>query len=176
MSTRYVYALIDVRDDSVRYIGVTKDTFARFDQHMVEAGRETPKGLWLSELQELGLYPRLEILETVTGTRRAALERERYWTVKFVRLGAPLVNVTAVNNPFPLQFDEEATIVELRRDLGWSQNELARRARLNPNTVRKAENGEPISGQTATAIAEAFSEAFGKRILVRDIEELNVTI
>jgi transcriptional regulator with XRE-family HTH domain len=50
-----------------------------------------------------------------------------------------------------------ATIAELRRDLGWSQNELARRARLNASTVRKAENGEPVSGQTANAIADAFS-------------------
>lgn len=69
-----------------------------------------------------------------------------------------------------------ATIVEYRRDLGWSQRELARRARLDPNTVRKAENGETVSGQTANAIAEAFSEAFGKRILVRDIDGLNVAI
>jgi transcriptional regulator with XRE-family HTH domain len=69
-----------------------------------------------------------------------------------------------------------ATIVDMRRDLGWSQNELARRARLNANTVRKAENGEPVSGQTANAIAEAFSEAFGQRIFVRDIEGLNVAI
>ncbi len=68
-----------------------------------------------------------------------------------------------------------ATIVELRRDLGWTQLELARRARLNPNTVRKAESGEPVSGPTATAIAEAFSEAFGQQILVRDIQGLNVT-
>ncbi|MBA2288560.1 MAG: helix-turn-helix transcriptional regulator [Ktedonobacteraceae bacterium] len=69
-----------------------------------------------------------------------------------------------------------ATVVELRRDLGWSQNELARRSRLNANTVRKAENGEPISGQTANAIVEAFSEAFGKRMLVRDIDGLNVAV
>lgn len=69
-----------------------------------------------------------------------------------------------------------STIVGYRRDLGWSQRELARRARLDPNTVRKAENGGLVSGQTANAIAEAFSEAFGKRILVRDIEGLNVSI
>jgi len=69
-----------------------------------------------------------------------------------------------------------ATIVELRRDLGWTQLELARQARLNPNTVRKAESGEPVSGPTAAAIAEAFSKAFGQQILVRDIEGLNVSL
>ncbi len=68
------------------------------------------------------------------------------------------------------------TIVEYRRELGWSQRELARQARLDPNTVRKAENGETVSSQTALAIAEAFSEALGRRVLVRDIDDLNVSI
>lgn len=67
-----------------------------------------------------------------------------------------------------------ATIIELRRGLGWTQTELARQARLSANTVRKAENGEQISGGTAQAISEAFSEAYGRRILVRDIEGMNV--
>jgi transcriptional regulator with XRE-family HTH domain len=67
-----------------------------------------------------------------------------------------------------------STVVELRQGLGWSQSELARRARLSANTVRKAERGEEISGGTATAIAEALSEAYGRRILVKDIEGLNV--
>ncbi len=68
------------------------------------------------------------------------------------------------------------TIVEYRRELGWSQRELARRARLDPNTVRKAESGEPISSQTALAIAEALSEALGRKLLVRDIDDLNVSL
>lgn len=68
-----------------------------------------------------------------------------------------------------------ATVIDLRQGLGWSQTELARKARLSANTVRKAENGEPVSGGTAQAIAEALSEAYGCRILVKDIEGLNVT-
>ena len=68
------------------------------------------------------------------------------------------------------------TIIECRRRLGWSQRELSRRAQLDPNTVRKAENGQAVSSQTALAIAEAFSEAFGRRILVEDIEGLNVAL
>ncbi|WP_165423515.1 helix-turn-helix domain-containing protein [Ktedonosporobacter rubrisoli] len=68
------------------------------------------------------------------------------------------------------------TIKYYRRILGWSQYDLARLARLNPNTVRKAENGKPISGQTAIAIVDAFNEALGEHMLVRDIEGLNVTV
>jgi transcriptional regulator with XRE-family HTH domain len=68
------------------------------------------------------------------------------------------------------------TIMDYRRRLGWSQRELARRARLDYNTVRKAENGSPVSGRTAYSIAEAFSEALGERVLVEDISGLNAKL
>jgi transcriptional regulator with XRE-family HTH domain len=68
------------------------------------------------------------------------------------------------------------TILEYRQILGWSQRELARRTRLDYNTVRKAESGQPVSGRTAVTIAEAFTEALGERILVTDIEGLNVSL
>jgi transcriptional regulator with XRE-family HTH domain len=66
------------------------------------------------------------------------------------------------------------TVVEYRQGLGWSQVELARRSRLSANTVRKAESGDPVSAGSATAIAEALSEGYGRKILVRDISGLNV--
>ena len=68
------------------------------------------------------------------------------------------------------------TILAYRRRLGWSQRELARRTGLDYNTVRKAESGEPVSGRTAVAIAEAFAQALGERVLVEDIEGLNVSL
>ena len=68
------------------------------------------------------------------------------------------------------------TIQDYRKDLGWSQAELARQAKLNPNTVRKAENGDEVSSQSALAIAEAFSRALEQRILVRDIDNLKVRV
>ncbi|MBV9468252.1 MAG: helix-turn-helix transcriptional regulator [Abitibacteriaceae bacterium] len=67
------------------------------------------------------------------------------------------------------------TIEDYRRRLGWSQRELARRARLDYNTVRKAESGDPVSGRTAFSIAEAFAQALGERVLVEDIEDLKVS-
>jgi len=68
------------------------------------------------------------------------------------------------------------TIEEYRRRLGWSQRELAKRSNLDYNTVRKAESGGPVSGRTGVAIAEAFSDALGERVLVSDIEGLNVVL
>ncbi len=68
------------------------------------------------------------------------------------------------------------TIEEYRTELGWSQAELSRQAKLNPNTVRKAENGEEVSSQTALALTSAFSNALGRKILVRDIDGLIVKV
>lgn len=67
------------------------------------------------------------------------------------------------------------TIIEYRQGLGWSQIELARRSRLSANTVRKAESGGEVSGATATSIAEALTDGYGRKILVKDIEGLNVS-
>lgn len=67
------------------------------------------------------------------------------------------------------------TISEYRRMLAWSQRELAKRANLDYNTVRKAESGEVVASRSALAIAEAFSEALGVRVLATDIEGLNVS-
>ncbi len=68
------------------------------------------------------------------------------------------------------------TIEDYRRELGWSQAELSRQAKLNSNTVRKAENGEEVSSQTALALVSAFSNALGRKLLVRDIDGLIVKV
>ncbi|MBV8822759.1 MAG: helix-turn-helix transcriptional regulator [Ktedonobacteraceae bacterium] len=65
---------------------------------------------------------------------------------------------------------------DYRRRLGWSQAELARRAKLNANTVRKAENSEPVSSATAVAIVEALAQALREQILVEDIDNLKVIL
>ena len=62
----------------------------------------------------------------------------------------------------------------LRIDLGWTQKMLAREAGLDPAIVSRAERGINISAPSAKKIADAFSKAYGKAILVGDIEDLNV--
>lgn len=68
------------------------------------------------------------------------------------------------------------TLLEYRRKLGWSLSELTRRAGLDFNTTKRAENGEPVSSRTATALARAISEGLGQTILPSDIDGLNVNI
>lgn len=68
-----------------------------------------------------------------------------------------------------------STIVELREALGWNQAYLAKQSGLTPNTVRKAETGEVVSSTTARMIAESLSRAYGRLILVKDLDGLNVS-
>lgn len=68
------------------------------------------------------------------------------------------------------------TILEYRTRLGWSQRELSRQAKIDYNSVRKAEQGQPIAARTALAIANAFSSALGERVLVEDITGINVSL
>ena len=66
------------------------------------------------------------------------------------------------------------TLSEYCAQLGWDQAEFARRAGITVNTARKALNGEAISSRVARDIADALTNAYGKRILVGDIDDLNV--
>jgi transcriptional regulator with XRE-family HTH domain len=68
------------------------------------------------------------------------------------------------------------TLREYRESLGWSQAELARRAGLDVQSARRAEDGEQIQGRTANAIAQALSAALGRTIQIRDIDGLNVRV
>src|SRR6266851_8039644 len=96
-----IYGLVDPRDSSTRYIGVSKQPNARMRAHTRHRGGD--KGKWLKELKELGLTPQVEVLETITNSRDAeaiATEREQHWISKFVGEGIALLNVAGVTKPY----------------------------------------------------------------------------
>jgi transcriptional regulator with XRE-family HTH domain len=47
-------------------------------------------------------------------------------------------------------------VARLRNERGWSQQELARRANVNKETVNRLENGRDFTGRTLAAIARAL--------------------
>jgi transcriptional regulator with XRE-family HTH domain len=47
----------------------------------------------------------------------------------------------------------------LRKQLGWTQEELGARAELSARVIAKAESGQSVSRRTVDALADAFSEA-----------------
>lgn len=65
------------------------------------------------------------------------------------------------------------TLTELRESIPLSIPELARRADIDAQTVRNAEEGKRVTARVARALAAALSEALGKPITAKDIEGLN---
>jgi hypothetical protein len=58
----YLYALVDPRDGSWRYIGITKQPKVRH-RHHINAEMKTAKGRWISELKSLGLKPKFVAIQ-----------------------------------------------------------------------------------------------------------------
>jgi ribosome-binding protein aMBF1 (putative translation factor) len=69
---------------------------------------------------------------------------------------------------------EKMTIKEYRLQLGWSINELARRAGVAPRTVKRMEQGEAVYDYIAAQVAKALADATGQRITINDLDGLAI--
>jgi len=189
---RYVYALIDPRDDTVRYVGVTRDVYFRLSRHVKDAPKMDRKGAWISELEQLGLSPELEILETVeleaieidADIDVVALEREKYWIHEFLKSGAPLLNISSLSQTQPRRPTRPRTDVqdtppltpfaEARVRARITVTQLCTEADVSTFVVHKIERDEPVSGPLASRLCRVLSryldepvtyESLGIRIL-----------
>lgn len=88
---RIIYALIDPRDNSIRYVGQTKTPHKRLMQHMSQDYAQGAKKQWLDELTAARLVPIMQICERVQGAQKALL-REAETIRRFISEGAMLVN------------------------------------------------------------------------------------
>lgn len=86
-----VYRLIDPRNQSTRYVGLTENLLTRFIQHLRCVDKNARKNDWVHELDSLGLVPIAEQLELITD-RSIAAKRERYWMQHYRYLGHDLFN------------------------------------------------------------------------------------
>jgi hypothetical protein len=89
--TNFIYALVDPRNNAVRYVGKSNEPKARFFIHMHYECSNGHKQNWLNQLKRLGLLPVMEIIEEC-GEDWA--DRERYWISYHRRTGAKLTNLT----------------------------------------------------------------------------------
>jgi len=90
-STVYIYALIDPRDERVRYVGQTVNPARRFRSHLADKSVSTPKRDWLDELLLLGLMPIMEVVEECQ--KGTVDEKEVYWIAYYRNLNTDLLNV-----------------------------------------------------------------------------------
>jgi transcriptional regulator with XRE-family HTH domain len=66
------------------------------------------------------------------------------------------------------------TLREMRLDLGWTVSKLADEAGVTRQVISNAEKGDSIRADTAKAIADALSKAYGREIKSYQIDELNI--
>jgi transcriptional regulator with XRE-family HTH domain len=67
-----------------------------------------------------------------------------------------------------------ATLRQYRLDLGWTISKLAEESGITRQSVSTAERGGMIQADTAKAIADALSRAYGREIKSWEIEGLNI--
>jgi predicted GIY-YIG superfamily endonuclease len=91
-----IYALVDPRDQSSRYIGITEDVYQRMRQHSRCEGNNERKNAWIKELQKEQLMFIMHSLEKVK-TVEQALEREQHWIQYYLQQGANLTNRAGIS-------------------------------------------------------------------------------
>ena len=93
MKTTYIYALIDPRNNHVRYIGKANDPYDRYINHFNSArDKNTHKRSWINSVRNDGFRPELLILDKVP------LDKWQWWETFYISLyqtyGFKLVNYT----------------------------------------------------------------------------------
>jgi len=66
------------------------------------------------------------------------------------------------------------TLDDYRIACRWSKAEMARQAKVDVATVKRAMKGTPVSLDTARKLASAISEGLGNSISYTQIEGLNI--
>ena len=89
----HIYALIDPRYETVRYVGWTMNPARRLRAHCASAERtQSHKGHWLRSLLAAGLRPTMSIVEDGEGDGWQIAERK--WIAHYRSAGARLTNAT----------------------------------------------------------------------------------
>ncbi len=170
---RVIYALLDPRDESVRYIGTAIDPTGRLKKHMREKrDAHTPKGRWLAELQRQNMEPIVCVLES-NLTFIGAFAREEYWISEFLKAGVNLTNTVIPKDRSRMQ-PSPVGLRHLRIDLRVSQEGISCRTRtLSATTIRSAEEGKRVAYDTAIQILDAvnalLSEAGKPMVTLEDL-------
>ncbi len=99
-----IYALVDPRDHTTRYVGRSDDVQYRLYHHLHGIGDSRQTRRWIKELLQQGLSPILQILETIEATSNPlekAREREDYWIGVKLGQGCNLLNSFGASRAYP---------------------------------------------------------------------------
>ena len=94
MENAYIYGLSDPRDGRIRYIGRTRQSFARrLTGHCCSKflRGNSRREQWITSLTSSGQKPFIQFLECVPGN---GFDAERKWIAKYREMGHDLTNST----------------------------------------------------------------------------------
>jgi hypothetical protein len=133
-----VYGLVDERDHSVFYVGITSDIYARFLQHLNCDGTNLAKDARVQELKASNVMLHMITLEIIKQGDHART-RESYWIHHFQHLGVTLLNQRLeltnrpvvprrndISSPF-ISWEDRRNEVQRLRSLGFKQGEILAR-------------------------------------------------
>lgn len=66
-------------------------------------------------------------------------------------------------------------IISLLDELGWTQFRLAIEAHVSPSTIRRLVQGQTINRQNAEVVCLTLSSALGRKINLRDVDEISIS-
>jgi hypothetical protein len=131
-----IYALVDPRNNKVRYIGQSVNCYRRIVDHIGDKSAKTPVAKWVAELRSLSLRPSMLILEEVSANELTACERK--WILKHKSKGTELLNriIPIINK------HSQKMSLSVQQVLN-----LAAESMVDPRTVAKIYAGGVVRGQ-----------------------------
>lgn len=115
----FIYALLDPRDKSIRYVGKTRDPECRLSNHYCDRTASAARVAWMDDLKAAGELPYMVILATASKYEASAVEAA--W-IEFLALrGEPLCNV----HGNPAHSFERVEFIGPRRPVGRPRKEAA---------------------------------------------------
>ncbi len=92
-----VYALVDPRDDEIRYVGVTSQAVhKRYYGHIHESKRDTltHKRAWIRSLLNEGMLPTLAVIHDDVADHETLVQLETQYIIDYIEQGYSLTNIT----------------------------------------------------------------------------------
>jgi hypothetical protein len=177
----YVYALGDPRTQQIRYVGIARDVYKRYAQHLNYPHANDAKNTWMTEIKRAGIVPTLAILESDVD-ENDIYEREKHWIRHYQDHGASLTNIkhgttsqqieVIVNASLP---DKETyAIEELFEQLTIPIAELARRCTMHEVTLARIRKGQVHRRDIVNRMLIAFSQIYGRDLSIANVTGINI--
>lgn len=173
--TSYVYALVDPRNDEVRYIGITKrEPFVRFNSHIGDARKNTHtrKRAWIRSLLNENLEPTFAVIESGNFAWEELCALEIAYIAQYTLEGHDLTNETEGGDglngfaaPRTPEWRQRLSEATKRQMASYSPEEIAKMQEHRVSLIRERNGGvfpgytkgrpSPVKGRTLSEETKA---------------------